>query len=84
MDASAIGGNMVSGAIAQPSVRRRTVLLAAALALPVLPLLIFHRNGLGILIVGPILMTFVVQGARVWSPGGAGETYRWAAAVAVT
>jgi len=43
--------------------RRRAIMLAAALALPVIPLFIFPRNGAAALTVGAVMMGFLVEGA---------------------
>jgi MFS transporter, SHS family, lactate transporter len=59
----AIAGSMVFGALSERLGRRRAIMLAAALGLPVLPLFIFPRNGIGVLILGSVLMMIVVQGA---------------------
>jgi len=59
----AIGGSMVFGAISERLGRRRTIVLAAALGLPVIPLFIFPQNGIALLLLGSVMMQFVVQGA---------------------
>jgi len=60
---AAIGGSMLFGAVSERLGRRRTIVLAAALALVVMPLFIFPRNGLTPLLIGAVLMQFLVQGA---------------------
>ena len=59
----AIAGSVVFGALSERLGRRGTIMLAAALALPVLPLFIFPRNGVVLLVAGSIVMMFLVQGA---------------------
>ena len=59
----AIAGSMVFGALSERLGRRRTIVLAATLALPVIPLFVFPHNGLALLILGSVLMQFLVQGS---------------------
>jgi MFS transporter, SHS family, lactate transporter len=59
----AIAGSVVFGALSERLGRRRTIMLGAALGLPVLPLFISPRHGVTLLILGSVLMQFVVQGA---------------------
>ena len=59
----AIAGGIVFGALSERMGRRRTILLTAALGLPVIPLFIFPHNGLPLLVLGAVLMQFLVQGA---------------------
>ena len=59
----AIAGSTVFGALSERLGRRRTIMLAAALGLPVLPLFILPRNGIAGLVAGSVLMMIVVQGA---------------------
>lgn len=59
----AIAGSTVFGALSERLGRRRTIMLAAGLGLPVLPLFILPRNGLAGLVAGSVLMMIVVQGA---------------------
>jgi SHS family lactate transporter-like MFS transporter len=59
----AIAGSMVFGAISERIGRRRTIMLAATLALAVIPLFIFPGNGLAVLILGSVMMQFLVQGS---------------------
>jgi MFS transporter, SHS family, lactate transporter len=59
----AIAGSVVFGALSERLGRRRMIMLAAALGIPVIPLLVSPGNGVGILILGSVLMMFVVQGA---------------------
>ena len=59
----AIGGSIVFGALSERLGRRRTIMLAAALGLPVVPLFASPRHGVVLLIAGSVLMQFVVQGA---------------------
>jgi SHS family lactate transporter-like MFS transporter len=59
----AIAGSFVFGALSERLGRRYTIMLAAALALPVLPLFIFPAHGIASLVVGSFLMMFMVQGA---------------------
>jgi SHS family lactate transporter-like MFS transporter len=59
----AIAGSMVFGALSERMGRRGTMVLAAALGLPVLPLFIFPHNGVVLLVVGSVVMMFLVQGA---------------------
>jgi MFS transporter, SHS family, lactate transporter len=58
----AILGGTLLGALSQRLGRRRTIMLAAALALPVVPLFAFSSS-LGMLTLGAFLMQFLVQGA---------------------
>jgi SHS family lactate transporter-like MFS transporter len=57
----AIVGSVVFGALSDRLGRRRTIVLAALLALAVLPLFVSPHHGS--LLIGPILMMFLVQGA---------------------
>jgi SHS family lactate transporter-like MFS transporter len=59
----AIAGSVVFGALSERLGRRRTIVLAAGLALAVIPLFIFPTNGVAFLVLGSILMQFLVQGA---------------------
>jgi len=59
----AIAGSVVFGALSERMGRRGTIMLAAVLALPVLPLFIFPHNGVVLLVVGSVVMMFLVQGA---------------------
>jgi SHS family lactate transporter-like MFS transporter len=59
----AIAGSTVFGALSERLGRRRTIMLAAALGLPVLPLFILPRDGIAVLVAGSVLMMIVVQGA---------------------
>jgi len=61
--AGAIGGSLVFGALSERLGRRRTIMLAAALAIPVIPLLTQPGNGVAVLIIGAVLTMFMVQGA---------------------
>jgi SHS family lactate transporter-like MFS transporter len=60
---AAIGGSVAYGALSERLGRRRTIMLAAALGLPVIPLFAYPRHGLAVLILGSVLMMFTVQGA---------------------
>ena len=60
---AAIIGGTVFGAISERRGRRRTIVLAAGLGLPVIPIFIFPQNGIAILLLGSVMMQFVVQGA---------------------
>lgn len=60
---AAIVGGTVFGAISERLGRRRTIVLAAGLGLPVIPIFIFPQNGIAILLLGSVMMQFVVQGA---------------------
>jgi MFS transporter, SHS family, lactate transporter len=59
----AIGGSVVFGALSERMGRRGTIVLAAALGLPVLPLFIFPQHGVVLLVVGSVVMMSLVQGA---------------------
>jgi SHS family lactate transporter-like MFS transporter len=59
----AIAGSVVFGALSDRLGRRRTIVLAAALGLPVIPLFVLPRNGIVLLVLGSVMMQFVVQGA---------------------
>jgi SHS family lactate transporter-like MFS transporter len=59
----AIAGSVVFGALSERLGRRRTIVLAAGLALAVIPLFIFPTNGVAVLVLGSVLMQFLVQGA---------------------
>jgi MFS transporter, SHS family, lactate transporter len=59
----AIVGSVVFGALSERIGRRRTIMLAAALGLPAMPLFVSARNGVALLILGSIVMQFLVQGA---------------------
>jgi SHS family lactate transporter-like MFS transporter len=59
----AIAGSTVFGALSEKLGRRNTIMLAAGLGLPILPLFVLPRNGVAVLIVGSVLMMIVVQGA---------------------
>jgi len=54
---------MVFGALSERMGRRRTIVLAAGLGLPVIPLFIFPQNGIVLLVLGSVVMQFLVQGA---------------------
>jgi MFS transporter, SHS family, lactate transporter len=58
----AVLGGTICGALSQRLGRRRTIILAAALALPVVPLFAFSSQ-LALLTLGAVLMQFLVQGA---------------------
>jgi SHS family lactate transporter-like MFS transporter len=58
----AIAGGVTFGALSERLGRRRTIVLAAILAVAALPLFIFPHHGS--LLIGPVLMMFLVQG--VW------------------
>jgi MFS transporter, SHS family, lactate transporter len=58
-----IAGSVVFGALSERLGRRRTIMLAAALGLPVIPLFTSPHHGVALLILGAVLIQFVVQGA---------------------
>ena len=58
----AIGGGILFGALSQRIGRRRAIILAALLALPVIPLWAYGRTA-GMLALGAFAMQFFVQGA---------------------
>lgn len=60
---AAIAGSMVYGALSERLGRRRTIMLAAALGLPVLPLFAVPHHRIAVLVLGSALMMFMVQGA---------------------
>jgi SHS family lactate transporter-like MFS transporter len=60
---AAIAGSMVYGALSERLGRRRTIVLAAALGLPVIPLFSSPHHGIVLLVLGAALMMFLVQGA---------------------
>ncbi len=62
MNVGALLGGMVCGALSERIGRRRAIVLAALLALPVLPLWV-HAQSAPMLAVGGFLMQFMVQGA---------------------
>lgn len=62
-EVAAIAGSVAFGALSERLGRRRTIMLAAALGLPALPLFISPRHGIALLIVGAVLVQCVVQGA---------------------
>jgi SHS family lactate transporter-like MFS transporter len=59
----AIIGGLVCGALSERLGRRHTVILAAVLALPIVPLFAFAGEGAGLLALGAFGMQFMVQGA---------------------
>jgi SHS family lactate transporter-like MFS transporter len=59
----AIIGGLVFGALSERLGRRRTIVFAAALALPIVPIFAFAGYGAGMLVVGSFLMQLMVQGA---------------------
>lgn len=59
----AIVGGLAFGVFSERLGRRRTIVLAAALGLPVIPIYAFAGNGVGTLVLGAFLMQFMVQGA---------------------
>jgi MFS transporter, SHS family, lactate transporter len=59
----AIVGSTVFGALSEKLGRRNTIMLAAGLGLPLLPLFVLPGNGIAVLILGSVLMMIVVQGA---------------------
>jgi MFS transporter, SHS family, lactate transporter len=60
---AAITGSMAYGTLSERMGRRRTIILAAVLGLPVIPLFASPRNGIALLILGSAMMMFLVQGA---------------------
>jgi MFS transporter, SHS family, lactate transporter len=58
-----VAGCALLGTLSERLGRRRTIMLAAALALPVIPLFALPHNGLAPLIVGAVLMQSLVEGA---------------------
>jgi SHS family lactate transporter-like MFS transporter len=59
----AILGGVAFGTLSERAGRRRTIILAAALALPVVPVFALAGNGAGALALGSFLMQVMVQGA---------------------
>jgi SHS family lactate transporter-like MFS transporter len=59
----AIAGSIVFGSLSERLGRRRTIVLAAALGLPAIPLFASPHHGIVLLIVGSVLIQCVVQGA---------------------
>jgi SHS family lactate transporter-like MFS transporter len=59
----AIIGGLTFGALSQRAGRRRTIVFAAALGLPVIPIFAFAGQGAGMLALGAFAMQLVVQGA---------------------
>ncbi len=62
MNVGALLGGMICGALSERIGRRRAIILAALLALPVIPLWAFSTSA-AMLAVGGFLMQFMVQGA---------------------
>jgi MFS transporter, SHS family, lactate transporter len=62
-EVGAIAGSVVLGGLSERIGRRRTIMLAAALGLPVIPLFVFPGNGIALLVLGSVMMEFFVQGA---------------------
>jgi len=62
MNLGALGGGVCFGALSERLGRRRTIVLAAALAVPVIPLWAHSQTAL-LLGIGGFLMQFMVQGA---------------------
>ncbi|MBV9446778.1 MAG: MFS transporter [Streptosporangiaceae bacterium] len=56
-------GSALLGALSERLGRRRTIVLAAVLALPAIPLFTMPHNGLAPLIVGAVIVQSLVQGA---------------------
>jgi SHS family lactate transporter-like MFS transporter len=62
MNLGALGGGICFGALSEHLGRRRTIALAAVLALPMIPLWAYSQSAV-MLAVGSFLMQFMVQGA---------------------
>jgi MFS transporter, SHS family, lactate transporter len=59
----AIAGGLIFGALSEKLGRRRAIISAAVLGLPILPIFVFAGHGAGMLCVGSFLMQMMVQGA---------------------
>jgi MFS transporter, SHS family, lactate transporter len=59
----ALIGGVAFGTLSERAGRRRTIILAAALALPIVPIFAFAGYGAGTLALGSFLMQVMVQGA---------------------
>lgn len=62
MNFGALAGGIVFGALSERLGRKRTIMLASALALPMIPLWVYSQTAV-MLAVGGFLMQFMVQGA---------------------
>ncbi len=62
MNCGALAGGMCFGALSERIGRKRAIALAAALALPFIPLWVYSHGAIG-LAIGGFLMQFMVQGA---------------------
>jgi SHS family lactate transporter-like MFS transporter len=59
----AVAGGLTFGPLSERIGRRYSIIVAAALALPIIPIFAYAGHGVGMLTLGSFLMQFMVQGA---------------------